>query len=302
MYHKESYKKHRAWHNKHFPTDESKTRHLRKVKAADEQNVTTWLQNLFFTCFSPLIAVPKQRWLTVGDAYGLDAHYLLSHGKQEVHASDLNPEFLRVAKQEGLITDYSSENAEMLSFGDDHFDYVLCKEAYHHFPRPYAALYEMIRVSRKGIVLIEPQDPISKMPFLLFMINLLTSLSPKLANKLWRNRFSYEPVGNFVYKISERELEKFAAALNCPVVAFKGINPNFYHEGIESVKTKMSDTRFLKIRLKKGILDFLVKLRLIPSQVLCVMVFKSRPETSTLMSLIKAGYKIVDIPPNPYLN
>ncbi|MGB4774141.1 MAG: methyltransferase domain-containing protein [Daejeonella sp.] len=301
MYHKESYRKHGEWYNKHFPTEESKAKHIQKIKSTDENNVSNWLQNIFFSCLKPLTKSPNQRWLTVGDAYGLDAYHILSHKDQEAHASDLNSDFLRIAKQEGVITDYSSENAEMLSFEDETFDYVLCKESYHHFPRPYAALYEMIRVSKKGIVIIEPQDPISKMPFLLFMTNLFTVIHSGLANKFWKNRFSYEPVGNFVYKVSEREFEKFAAALNCPLIAFKGINPNFYYPGAENTKAKLSDSKFFKIKLKRGILDFLVKMKFIPSQVLCTVVFKSTPEASTLKDLKISGYKIVHIPPNPYL-
>lgn len=74
----------------------------------------------------------------------------------------------------------------------------------HHFPRPYAALYEMIRVAREAIVIIEPQDPISKMPLLLSLVNICGKINPNFINKIWKNRFSFEPVGNYVYKVSER--------------------------------------------------------------------------------------------------
>ena len=301
MFNKESYKKHAEWHGKRFPSEESKVEVIRKRKSTNDNNVFNWLQNIFFSCLNPLTTSP-QRWLTVGDAYGFDAHHILSYKNQEVHASDLNSDFLQLAKQEGVITNYSSENAEMLSFSDDSFDYVFCKEAYHHFPRPYAALYEMIRVSKKGIVIIEPQDPISKMPFLLFMTNLLKYIHPSLANKFWKNRFSYESVGNYVYKVSEREFEKFAAALNCPIIAFKEINPNFYYPGAEHTKTEFLNSKFLKIKFKKAILDFLVKVKLVPSQTLCTVVFKSAPDPSTLKNLKASGYRIEHIPPNPYLS
>src|SRR5690606_39630720 len=65
----------------------------------------------------------------------------------------------------------------------------------------------------KGIVMIEPQDPISRMPFLLFVLNTFSSYK-LVVDRIWKNRFSYEAVGNFVYKTSEREFEKFAAGLN----------------------------------------------------------------------------------------
>jgi ubiquinone/menaquinone biosynthesis C-methylase UbiE len=111
---------------------------------------------------------------------------------------------LKVSKELGLINEFNIENAEMLSMSDDQVDYILCKESYHHFPRPYAALYEMIRVAREAIVIIEPQDPISKMPLLLSLVNICGKINPNFINKIWKNRFSFEPVGNYVYKVSER--------------------------------------------------------------------------------------------------
>ncbi|RYE55706.1 MAG: class I SAM-dependent methyltransferase, partial [Sphingobacteriales bacterium] len=235
----------------------------------------------------------------VGDAYGFDAEYIISKGARAV-ATDLNSDFLAVAKQQGIIRDYAAENAERLSFAGGQFDYVLCKESYHHFPRPYAAMYEMIRVARKGVVIIEPQDPVSKMPALLFITNMLASRA-SLLNKAWKNRFSYEPVGNFVYKVSEREFEKFAAGLNLPMVAFKRINPNFYSAKTEAMLASARDTRFLWIKIKKEIMDLLVKLKVLPGQVLATIVFKEAPDTATLKKLMIDGYKVVQIPRNPYL-
>ena len=56
------------------------------------------------------------------------------------------------------IKNYKIENAENLSFEDKTIDFILCKESYHHFPRPMVALYEMLRVARNGVLLIEPND------------------------------------------------------------------------------------------------------------------------------------------------
>ena len=121
------------------------------------------------------------------------------------------------------------------------------------------------------------------------------------ANLLWKNRFSYEPVGNFVYKISEREIEKFAAGLNLPLVAFKKINPNFYFKGADEIECTLKNPKFLKVYLKKKLLDVLVKIRLIPSQVLSAIVFKEVPDETLLMELKSSGYEWVYIPKNPYL-
>ncbi|MDN5285887.1 MAG: methyltransferase type 11 [Mucilaginibacter sp.] len=299
MYQQQSYDQHADWYNQLFPTRESKVNYYFKVKSAGQDTVPQWLQLLFFKCLDPLLKEPFQQWLTVGDAYGFDAQYILQTGNSAL-ATDLNTHFLEIAKEENIIQDYAAQNAEYLSFSNNLFDYVLCKESYHHFPRPYAALYEMIRVAKKGIVIIEPQDPVLKMPILLWLSNVLASKS-KLLSKIWKNRFSYEPVGNFVYKLSERELEKFAAALNLPLVAFKAINPHFYSKKLDGLSINSKSKTFFLIKAKKLFLDILLKLRIIPGQVLSAVVFKQMPDDQTIRHLQSDGYRLVNIPKNPYI-
>lgn len=302
MFQEESYNKHGNWYNNLFPTEESKKAFFQKFKEADQNTINNWLQQIQFSCVDPLINIPGQKWLTVGDAYGLDANYIITNGNNQLaHASDLNSDFLVVSNQEGFISDFSAQNAEKLSFDDNSLDYVLCKETYHHFPRPYMAVYEMLRVAKKGVVIIEPQDPISKMPVFLFVTNILAAINDKLVKKFWKNRFSYEPVGNFVYKVSEREFEKLAAGLSLPVVAFKRINSNFYFKGAETTKATSDNFKFLKLKLKKKIFDLLVSLKICSSQVLCTIIYKELPGEKDLQNLKKAGYYIVQIPANPYL-
>lgn len=91
------------------------------------------------------------------------------------------------------------------------------------------------------------------MPLLLFASNLLEKINQKLIGKIWKNRFSYEPVGNFVYKVSEREFEKFAAGLNLPLVAIKMLNPNFWFPGSNRMLAHKSEKAFKKILFKKKI-------------------------------------------------
>lgn len=300
MFNQESYTRHREWYNQKFPTTAAKTSYFINAKSNVPKNIGAWLQGLFFSCLDPLLTPRGQHWLTIGDAYGFDAQYLLKSGNEAI-ASDLNIDFLHIAQLEGIINNYSEQNAEHLTYPDNAFDYLLCKESYHHFPRPYAALYEMIRVAKKGFVLIEPQDPISKMPLLLGLTNLLAAHVPSLINRLWKNRFSYEPVGNFVYKISARELEKFAAGLNLPMVAFKSINPNFHFSEAHRHVATLKNQKFRKIYFKQKMLDSMVKMGLIPSQVLCAIVFKELPDDELLAGLKQAGYRPVFIPKNPYL-
>ena len=82
-----------------------------------------------------------EKWLTLGDGrYGTEANFLISNGVEAL-ATDYSDNLLKIGKEIGFIKDYKKENAESLSFEDNQFDYVLIK-AFHHFPRPWIALYE----------------------------------------------------------------------------------------------------------------------------------------------------------------
>src|SRR5690606_3411078 len=102
--------------------------------------VNAWRLERMYSCAIPLLeAYPDASWLTVGDGrYGLDAMYLRSRGAKAL-ATDISGILLEEAKAQGLIDDYRVENAEHLSFASESFDFVFCKESYHHFPRPMCA-------------------------------------------------------------------------------------------------------------------------------------------------------------------
>ena len=66
-------------------------------------------------------------------------------------ATDYSDKLLKIGKEIGFINKYQKENAESLTFKDNEFDYVLIKEAFHHLPRPWMALYEAFRVCKREL-------------------------------------------------------------------------------------------------------------------------------------------------------
>src|SRR5260221_12720268 len=205
----------------------------------NENRVDFWRHERMYRQLGPLLtAYPKAKWLTVGDGrYGTDAHYLSRFGALVV-ASDINETYLKEAKADGYIADYKVENAEALSFSEHQFDFVLCKESYHHFPRPMIALYEMLRVAKQGVILIEPNDQALAEPYRMGVAPsaywLLFALKQWLKNYLGKPKATfpnrYEPHGNYVYSISRREIEKTALGMNLDAIAVKGMN-DFYLDG-----------------------------------------------------------------------
>ncbi len=288
-----SYDSHAEWYNKLYPNNEAKLAHIKKRFKSG--TIDAWLHARKYDLLLPFLG--SGNFLTIGDGVGVDAGQLKNRGF-EVEASDISSMFLPLTKEAGYIDKFSIQNAEHINLPDNSVDYILCKEAYHHFPRPAIALYEMIRVAKKAVILIEPADPVLKMPLLMAMNN---RLSPKKLKKIWNNKYSYETVGNFVYKISEREIEKHAAGISLPAVAFKGIHEDFFKPGYELLKANNSVPEFKAVNKKIKRLNFLSQLHLLPYGSMAAVIFKSPPEQQLINQLCNAGYKYHNIPKNPYI-
>ncbi|MBL8796720.1 MAG: class I SAM-dependent methyltransferase [Planctomycetia bacterium] len=265
-----------------------------------EDTVDAWRHRRMYATIDPLLEeYPGARWLTLGDGrYATDARYLRGRNAQVV-ATDISDDLLREAHRQGLIDAYSKENAEALSFADGSFDFALCKEAYHHFPRPMKALYEMLRVARRGVLLIEPLDRCALPSNFLSFTNGLKSLASALLGR-GTSPHEYEPVGNYVYSLSEREIEKVALGLNLPAVAFRGLN-DCYCPGVEQERAVDASPLFRKVRRKIRLLDICSKLGLYPTPLLIALILKESVSPSLRQRLRAAGFRVNDLPRNPYV-
>lgn len=235
---------------------------------------------------------PGSRWMTIGDGrFGSDAAYLHTQGV-EVIATNLTDAPLRYAQELGRITSYRVENAESISMEDDACDFVLCKEAYHHFPRPPIALYEMLRVSRIAVVLIEPLD------------------NPKILDGIkgaFKTIFrgdreqQFENSGNFLYRLNLRELEKLMTAAGGEVLASKAIN-DFWHPRLSGYAADKFNLGTFFTRLGIAVQDLLTSTRMLGFGLGCVVVFKGSIAPEVRRTFRADGFQIRDLPRNPYAN
>lgn len=270
-----------------------------------EQDATLdrWRHDRMFNCLKPILThYNESSWVTIGDGrFGTDAHALLSLGVTNVMCTDISDRLLKIGKEKGFIREFSAQNAENLSFENEQFDLVLCKEAYHHLPRPHIALHEMLRVAKLGVVLIEPLDAFVK-PRLL---NPLLSLTKRLLKfPTYEDGHGFEPVGNYVFSISERELEKVQLGMHRRHIAHMHIN-DYYEPGYEFIKLDSVDKADLKqVRKTKIIIkikDLLCKFGLITPGLLATVLFKADPDPSLLKLLADTGWMVKKLPRNPYL-
>jgi ubiquinone/menaquinone biosynthesis C-methylase UbiE len=234
-------------------------------------------------------------WLTLGDGnYGHGANHILSKGSKAI-ATDISTDYLEKAYEHKYITEYMYANAEELPFEDEYFDFSFCKESYHHFPRPMIALYEMLRVSKQGIVLVEPNDAFGGDNFVRVVLRNLKKILGKSVP-----RHAWEKVGNYKYTISRREIEKVALGLNLKAIAFKGLNDHYLPESRE-VKFKDDSIAKRKIlgTIKKQ--DLFCKYKLTDYALLSAVIFKKKPSIELIDNMKKNGFEVVLLPSNPYM-
>jgi ubiquinone/menaquinone biosynthesis C-methylase UbiE len=263
--------------------------------------VDLWRHLRMFSQLDPFLEQFKDAsWLTVGDGtYGTASIYVHRMGSHALPV-DINDSLLGLSKEQGLIQDYRRENAESLSFPDGSYDFCLCKEAYHHFPRPMVALHEMIRVSKKAVILIEPADWLpSPVPR-----RILQVLKNRVKKTLGRpiphsDTGNYEPVGNYVYNVSEREIQKCALGLHLPAVGFKRFH-DVYFEGVEFEKFDQNGELLRKTRRELLKNDLLCKLGLSVQNHISAAIFKEAPNDGLRLKLKAIGYDVIDLPQNPY--
>ena len=230
----------------------------------------------------------NSEWLTVGDGgFGSSATYIEMHGGKVI-STDLDTSLLKIAAENNLITNFQYANAENLPFEEAKFDFSFCKQSYHHFPRPIIAVYEMLRVSKKAVMLVEPADWLPS-PFVLKTLQKLKRKFKQLIGikNPHHEEGSFEPVGNYIYTISERE------------IAFKRFD-DFYYEGVE---TEMIDKNGpLNKKIKKMLLINTLKRHLglsSKNNIMCIL-FKYAPDSNERAILKQNGFNVIDLPKNPY--
>lgn len=265
----------------------------------DETTADYWRHARMYECADCLTSHPDASWLTVGDGrWGLDAIRLTKRGYKNVLPTDISEYLLKEAKARGYITNYAIENAENLSFSNESYDYVFCKESYHHFPRPYLALYEMLRVAREAVFLVEPND---QNPGIDEARRYVVELAEKGTSRFPAcRRNGWEGCGNYVYTVSRREIEKVALGLNLPQIVFKGLNDH-YVKGCEFEPADLEKSEvFRKIvdnvaennaRCARGEADYAL---------LMTGIFKRPMEECLREEFIRRGWEVLDLPRNPH--
>jgi SAM-dependent methyltransferase len=271
--------------------------HLTEVPCPiiDEGDINALYHRRMFGFIAPLVEkFVDCTWITVGDNGG-EAHMLKQSGIRDVTASSISDVHLRHLAAAGHLDRIGVRalNAERMDLPDNSVDVLLCKEAFHHFPRAPLAFYEFIRVSRLGFILIEPID-MPKRP-----LDIGRSLAKMILRRRGRAFDQFEPVGNFIYRVSPQEIHRSLTALQMPWFAMRGFN-NFVTRSLlkKSRKNVLAMTTF---RLGIAVQDILVRMRLMSLGMAVIFVPTGATAPDYAATLAARGFTIVRTPRNPYL-
>jgi len=144
------------------------------------------------------ITLDSASLMVAGCGCGIDAYYLKKYYQpSRICFTDISEYALEKARSCFHDCEFAVVDNEHLDFADNSFDYVFIAAALHHLKEPSRGVYELLRVARRGLVVIEPND------------TWLTRFFERLG---LAHQYEVEH-GNYVYRYSKRDVEKITKGL-----------------------------------------------------------------------------------------
>ena len=104
------------------------------------------------------------------------------------------------------------QDAEALTYEDDSFDFAVISAGLHHCASPHRALLELYRVARNGVLALEARDSaLMRVAQRLGVVDEY-ELTAVADNDFAAGGVRNSPVPNYVYRWTEREVEKTIAS------------------------------------------------------------------------------------------
>jgi len=154
----------------------------------------------------------KQSVLIVGGSFR-DAHSLYRVGFRRMTLSNVEP--LVDAEADPMpdadITLLYAD-IEKLPVADASYDLVLAHEVLHHCRSPHAALVEMLRVSRRDVVFMEPNDSLAMHWLTRLRFSFPYELPAVIYNDYKKGGVSNTDIPNFIYRWDPRTIYQTVAA------------------------------------------------------------------------------------------
>jgi ubiquinone/menaquinone biosynthesis C-methylase UbiE len=107
---------------------------------------------------------------------------------------------------------WRSEDAENLTAADQSVDWAFVHNGLHHCGSPHRAFCEMLRVARKGVLVIEARDSLLMRTANRFGLSPNFEMEPILLSDGRDGGLRNGPIPNYIYRWTEREIKKTVAS------------------------------------------------------------------------------------------
>jgi SAM-dependent methyltransferase len=133
-------------------------------------------------------------------------------GFRRIAVSNLSADLSRVALPEGLEVTAFPADAEALTMADGSFDTVFAHEVLHHCASPHRALCEMLRVARRHVLILEPNESLVMSMLVRLKLSFPYELMAVVGSGYTRGGVRDSAIPNFIYRWSDNEVRKTAAS------------------------------------------------------------------------------------------
>jgi len=149
-----------------------------------------------------------QRVLIVGGS-AADEQLLRQVGFKDILNSNLPTDMDRLNGEEASAdTKHLALDAEQMDLPSDSYDLVFASEVLHHCSSPHHALCEMLRVSRRYVVFMEPNDSAAMNALVRMNFSFPYELPAVIAHDYQSGGLRDSQIPNFIYRWSRHEVVK----------------------------------------------------------------------------------------------
>ena len=149
-----------------------------------------------------------QRVLIVGGS-AEDEGALRQAGFKDIVNSNLPTDMDRMAGGESALeTQHLALDAEQLELPSDSFDLVFASEVLHHCSSPHRALCEMLRVSRRYVLFMEPNDSLAMAALVRMRFSFPYELPAVIDHDYRSGGVRDSQIPNFLYRWNRHEVFK----------------------------------------------------------------------------------------------
>lgn len=180
----------------------------------------------------------SESWLAVC-AGSAEQDLFVSCGFKNVTLTSLDPSIVKTTQKPFLS---SIADVRRLPFEDKSYDWVFVSDGLHHCDSPHAALVEMYRVSKRGVIIIESRDSFCMRLAVRGGFADTYERGAVAANNGLCGGVNFTNIPNFVYRWTEKEFRKtiscadptgvptfhFHYGFNPPVCRHTGLGRLFY--------------------------------------------------------------------------